>query len=210
MIETKGLKYTYDNKRWIEFPDLQCGENDILLLLGKSGVGKTTLLHLIGGLMPTKQGEITIDGINLHGLSMAELDHFRGKNIGLIFQQAHFVQSINNLENLTLAQSLAGYPPNKEKCLSLMEELGIAYKAYDKPSNLSQGEKQRLSIARALINNPKIILADEPTSALDDDNTQQVIALLRKQAESIHAALIIVTHDARLKSVIPHQITLSV
>lgn len=210
MIETKGLKYTYDGKRWIEFPDLQCGKNNILLLLGNSGVGKTTLLHLIGGLMPTKDGEITIDGVNLHGLSMSELDRFRGKNIGLIFQQAHFVHSISNLENLTLAQTLAGYSADKDACMSLLEELGIAYKAHENPSNLSQGEKQRLSIARALVNNPKVVLADEPTSALDDDNTQQVLSLLRKQAESINAALIIVTHDARLKSVIPHQITLTV
>lgn len=210
MISTKNLKYSYDGTNWLRFPDLECQDNDILLLLGKSGVGKTTLLHLIGGLMSSKSGEIFIDDTPLHQLEKGKLDTFRGKNIGIIFQQAHFVQSITNLENLLLAQSLAGNSPDKKKCLEILSELDIAYKANDKPANLSQGEKQRLSIARALINNPKVVLADEPTSALDDDNTRQVISLLKKQTESINAALIIVTHDARLKQVVPHQITLSI
>jgi putative ABC transport system ATP-binding protein len=209
MIATKNLKYSYDNEHWLIFPNLECESNDILLLLGKSGVGKTTLLHLIGGLMPSKSGEIYIGDNPIHQFNTSQLDAFRGKNIGIIFQQAHFVQSITNLENLLLAQSLAGATPDKKKCLDLLAELGIDYKANDKPSNLSQGEKQRLSIARALINNPTVVLADEPTSALDDENTAQVLNLLKNQAKSINAALIIVTHDARLKDVISHQITLS-
>ncbi|NNF33229.1 MAG: ATP-binding cassette domain-containing protein [Saprospiraceae bacterium] len=209
MIETKDITYSYDNKTVLSFPDIICKDNDILLLLGQSGVGKTTLLHLIGGLMQTSSGSILVNGKDMERMSSSELDHFRGKNIGIIFQQSHFVKSISVIENLLLAQSLAGKDSDKRHCQALLDRLGIGYKANDKPSNLSQGEKQRLSIARAIVNDPKVILADEPTSALDDHNCEEVLKLLEEQAKSIGAALIIVTHDSRLKDRIPHQIILN-
>lgn len=209
MIKTKDLKYTYDGKTWLNFPDIKCQKNEMLLLLGQSGVGKTTLLHLIGGLMPSKSGSIIIGDTELQALTNTERDAFRGKNIGIIFQQAHFVRSVSCLDNLLLAQSLAGNRSDKNECLGFMEDLGIAHKAHQNTASLSQGEKQRLSIARALVNKPEVILADEPTSALDDVNTHQVVSLLKKEARIVNASLIIVTHDARLKKVIPNQITLS-
>lgn len=208
MIKTKDITYSYDNKLVLSFPDISCKNNDILLLLGQSGVGKTTLLHLIGGLMQTSSGSILVNGKDMEKMSTSELDHFRGKNIGIIFQQAHFVKSISIIENLLLAQSLAGKDTDKKHCQALLDRLGIGYKANDRPSNLSQGEKQRLSIARAIVNNPMVILADEPTSALDDHNCEEVLQLLEEQAKSIGAALIIVTHDSRLKDRIPYQIIL--
>ena len=208
MIETKDISYSYDGKSYLSFPDISCKENDILLLLGQSGVGKTTLLHLIGGLMQTSSGSILVNGRDMEKMNISELDHFRGQNIGIIFQQAHFVKSISVIENLLLAQSLAGKAQDRNHCNSLLDRLGIGYKANDKTSNLSQGEKQRLSIARAIVNNPQVILADEPTSALDDHNCEEVLKLLEEQAKSIGAALIIVTHDSRLKDRIPQQIIL--
>ena len=208
MIETKDISYSYDGKSFLSFPDISCKENDILLLLGQSGVGKTTLLHLIGGLMLTSSGSILVNGQDMEKMSISDLDHFRGQNIGIIFQQAHFVKSISVIENLLLAQSLAGKDQDRVHCNSLLDRLGIGYKANDKTSNLSQGEKQRLSIARAIVNNPQVILADEPTSALDDHNCEEVLKLLEEQAKSIGAALIIVTHDSRLKDRIPQQIFL--
>jgi ABC-type lipoprotein export system ATPase subunit len=209
MIETKDITYSYDNKNILSFPDITCKDNDILLLLGQSGVGKTTLLHLIGGLMQTSSGSILVNGKDMEKLSSSELDHFRGRNIGIIFQQAHFVKSISVIENLLLAQSLAGKDADRQHCQALLDRLGIGYKSNDKPSNLSQGEKQRLSIARAIVNSPQVILADEPTSALDDHNCDAVLKLLEEQAKSIGAALIIVTHDSRLKDRIPNQIILN-
>ena len=209
MIETKDIAYSYDNSHIIKFPDIRCEANDILLLIGKSGVGKTTLLHLIGGLMKSKNGYVKINETILNKLDRAEMDRFRGQHIGIIFQRAHFVNSISVLDNLKLAQSLAGRKVDQEHCMNLLARLGIGYKAGDRPRSLSQGEKQRLSIARAIVNSPDVILADEPTSALDDDNATEVLELLEEQARVIGAALIIVTHDSRLKNRIDNQIELS-
>ncbi len=209
MIATEGLKYSYDKGESFHFPDIYCDPKDILLLLGRSGVGKTTLLHLIGGLMPVKEGRITVNNQNLHQMTGSVLDRFRGKNIGIVFQQPHFVQSLHALDNLSLARSLAGLPVNQKNSLTILESLGIGNKAYTMTSRLSQGEKQRLSIARAMINSPSVILADEPTSALDDHHTTQVIELLKEQAAKVNAALIVVTHDSRLKDIISNQIILA-
>jgi putative ABC transport system ATP-binding protein len=208
MIETRDIAYSYDGKEFLSFPNISCKGNEILLLLGKSGVGKTTMLHLIGGLMKSTKGQVVIDGTDLNTLNQGEMDHFRGQHIGVIFQQAYFIRSISVLENMMLAQSLAGNKVDKEYCRSLLERLNIAYKADDSPDNLSQGEKQRLSIARAIVNKPSVILADEPTSALDDDNCNEVLELLEEQARDIGAALVIVTHDSRLKDRIDNHISL--
>src|SRR5690606_36507768 len=125
------------------------------------------------------------------------------------FQNNHFVQSLNVLENLLLAQSLAGVRPDKSECLHWLNKLSIEHKSTSFMNRLSQGERQRVAIARALVNKPKLILADEPTSALDDQNTMRVVNLLEEQAKEAGSALIIVTHDTRLKEIISHQITLS-
>ena len=179
-----------------------------MLILGTSGVGKTTLLHLLGGILTTQQGNININGTEINKLTGSELDNFRGRNIGIVFQQNHFVHSINVLENVLLAQSMAGKPTDKKLCMNLLERLNIGDKATKKIKNLSQGEKQRVAIARALVNGPKLILADEPTSALDDINCTEVLSLLEEQAKAVGSALIVVTHDTRLKDKIAHRIIL--
>jgi len=208
MIETKDIAYSYDNSHHLTFPDLKCEANDILLLIGKSGVGKTTLLHLIGGLMKSSSGYVKINDTSLNDLDRSAMDRFRGQHIGIIFQNAHFIKSISVIENLMLAQSLAGRKTDHSHCMKLLDRLGIGYKARKRTDSLSQGEKQRLSIARAIVNNPDVILADEPTSALDDDNCIEVLKILEAQARDIGAALIIVTHDSRLKDRINNQIEL--
>lgn len=208
MIATSRLSYSYPGGSPLNFPDLSCQQRDLLLILGKSGAGKTTLLHLLGGLITSNHGEITIDGQDISGLSGKKMDVFRGKNIGIIFQNNHFVQALNVLENLELAQSLAGNKVDKKSCLSWLERLNIGHKAKNYLHHLSQGEKQRVAIARALVNHPKVILADEPTSALDDVNTKEVLTILHEQAREAGSALIIVTHDTRLKEIISNQVIL--
>lgn len=208
MISTHDLKYRYVGNTEIVFPDLSCQANDILLILGISGVGKTTLLHLLGGILSIQQGKVAIDGVELNKMNGAAADIFRGQNIGIIFQQNHFVDALNVIENITLAQSLAGRKVNKADAQELLNRLNIGQKANQDIRNLSQGEKQRVAIARALVNRPKVILADEPTSALDDDNCDEVIHLLREQAKNSSSALIIVTHDNRLKNSISNQVIL--
>lgn len=190
------------------FPDITCNSNDILLLLGSSGVGKTTLLHLLGGILDNQEGEVSIDGHELTAMSGAQKDKFRGKNIGIIFQQNHFVSSLNVLDNILLAQELAGHKVTKSAALDLLERLNISHKARSAVHNCSQGERQRVAIVRALINRPKVILADEPTSALDDHNCFEVLQLLEEQAKAVGSALVVVTHDTRLKDKIARHVTL--
>jgi len=209
MITTTDLSYQYNAENAFRFPDISCGSGEKLLILGRSGIGKSTLLNLLGGLMPAQSGEIVIDTKKISGLGSADLDRFRGKNIGIIFQKSHFIESISVLENLLLTQKLAKAKVSVSDCRELLRELNIEDKADSKIRNLSEGEKQRVSIARAIVNQPKLILADEPTSALDDDNCQKVIDLLDKQAKKIGAALLIVTHDNRLKDIIDNKIILS-
>lgn len=208
MLETKNIKYAYKGQPQLQFPDITCQQGEQWLLLGQSGCGKTTLLHLLGGLMPPQEGEIKINNTSIGSLSQSALDQFRGKNIGIIFQQSHFVKAITVEENLALAQNLAGVPINKRRIHSILEQLNLGHKLDAKPNNLSQGEQQRVAIARAIINQPSVILADEPTSALDDKNCTEVVKLLEQQAKESNAALLIVTHDTRLKALIPNQIEL--
>ena len=208
MLHTKDLKFSYDAESTFAFPDISSTDEPILIL-GNSGVGKSTLLHLLGGLMKPTDGFITISNTDITGLSGKKMDRFRGDNIGIVFQKSHFVSSLSVIENLTLAQYLAGKPENKNYAQELLERLNIGRKADQNINYLSEGEKQRVAIARALINNPKVILADEPTSALDDENCLEVIKLLKEQSEMAGAILIIVTHDGRLKTEIPNQINLN-
>ncbi len=209
VLKITSLKYKYPNGESFEFPDFECKEKEQLLVLGSSGVGKSTLLHLLGGLLTTKHGSIELGGTNMTKLSSKALDQFRGTNIGIIFQKNHFISSLSVLENLLMSQYFSGGNEDEAKCKSLLDRLNIADKANKLINTLSEGQKQRVAIARAVANSPKLILADEPTSALDDDNCREVITLLEEQAELAGAALIIVTHDARLKDIIPNQIILS-
>ena len=197
MLETKNLRFKYDNNLELNFPDIKTSKEN-LLILGRSGVGKTTFLHLLSGLLKPINGEIDLLGTKISKLKMSEMDQFRGKNIGIVFQKPHFINSLTVKENLQLAQYISK-KSDKNRIQSLLESLGIEDKANKKTQNLSQGEKQRVSIALAIVNSPKLILADEPTSSLDDLNCDKVINILKNQASKYKAKLIIITHDYRLK-----------
>ena len=199
MLETSALKYRYGSGPELVFPDIFCKRGEHRLIIGQSGCGKTTLLHLLGGLRTPVSGDVIIDQTNLKSLKSSELDAFRGKHVGIIFQRSHFVSSLTVAENLMLAQQLAGQGIDRKRVVSLLERLGIAHKEDKKTQALSQGEQQRVAIARAIVNSPSLILADEPTSALDDHNTQEVVNLLLDQANLVNASLLVVTHDNRLK-----------
>ena len=197
MLEIKNLRFKYDNNLELNFPDIKTSKEN-LLILGASGVGKTTFLHLLSGLLKPMNGEIDLLGTKISNLKMSEMDRFRGKNIGIVFQKPHFINSLTVKENLQLAQYISK-KSDKNRIQSLLESLGIEDKANKKTQNLSQGEKQRVSIALAIVNSPKLILADEPTSSLDDLNCEKVINILKNQASKYKAKLIIITHDYRLK-----------
>ena len=198
MIKTKKLEFSYDNQEFFKFHDINLKKKENLLIIGKSGVGKTTLLHLLAGLLKSSSGSIELCGKNITSLSSDELDKFRKNNIGIVFQRPHFVNSLTVKENLQLAQYIAN-KKNNFRIESVLKNLNIFDKANNKTNSLSQGEKQRASIAMAIINFPKLILADEPSSSLDDENCTRVIKLLKKQAREFEAQLIVITHDSRLK-----------
>lgn len=208
MFEANQITFQYPQGPSFAFPDIRCNAGDRLLILGESGKGKTTLLHLLAGLLKPTGGKVSIDGTATSALSSGALDKFRGKNIGIVFQTAHFVNALSVEDNLIMPHFLTGNKIDKKKALDLLSRLNLASKSKEKPSALSVGEAQRVAIARAVMNNPKLILADEPTSALDDKNAEEVINLLEEQAKSTGAALIIVTHDKRLKDRFSNQITL--
>ncbi len=208
MLKTSGITHAYDEKLKFNFPDINCGNSQTLLVLGQSGVGKTTLLHILAGILKPNQGEVIIEDTNIYKLSGNKLDKFRGQNIGLVFQKPHFVQSVSAEENLLLAQKMAGNNLDKKYASELFETLNLGHRKNAKTYEMSQGEQQRLSIARALINKPKVILADEPTSALDDKNCEEVIKLLERHSEIVNASLIVVTHDNRLKDFFNNKVEL--
>ncbi len=208
MLKTNNLSYKYPDAVALHFPDIDVSKGEHFLLLGQSGCGKTTLLHLLGGLLTPASGEVTIGETTLNQLSGASLDRFRGRHVGIVFQKSHFIASLSVQENLALAQHFAGVSVDNSWIRKLLDELSLGHKLHSKVNALSVGEQQRVAIARALVNKPAVILADEPTSALDDDNSERVVALLEKQAKAVGATLVIVTHDTRLKSHFQNQLIL--
>jgi len=208
MLKSKDLSFQYSNMQPMRFPDLLVEEGQHLLITGGSGSGKTTLLHLLAGSLEVEHGALSIMGTSMQGMAGAKRDAFRAKNIGIVLQRSHFISSLSVEQNLVTAAYAAGLKVNKERIQKVCADLGIADKLKEAPNNLSQGEQQRVSIARAVLNKPKIILADEPTSSLDDENCDKVIQLLLDQAAATGASLIVVTHDQRVKQQFENQVVL--
>ena len=208
MISTKNITFSYNKDQNFIMPDLFCQAGSTVLVTGNSGKGKTTYLHILAGMLQPNSGEILIDNKNFTNLKGSKADKFRGKNIGVVFQKSHFIASLSVLENLEMASWLATGKKHTKRAKELLNKLDILEQAHKQPSQLSVGQQQRVSIARALINEPKVLLADEPTSSLDDKNTDNVIELLELLSKEYKAALIIVTHDSRIKAKFTNQITM--
>ena len=198
MVEVKGMQFRYgDDSPVMEFPDFSCPQGERMLLLGNSGTGKTTLLHLLCGLLRPQAGELKVAGLNLNQAPDRDLDKWRGREVGIVFQRAHFVQSLTVRENLALPHQLAqGRVPSEvlERMDSMLERLDIAHRAKAYPHELSVGEQQRASIARALLHEPKVVFADEPTSALDPELVGEVLKVMQSLAEE-GRTMIVVTHE---------------
>ncbi|WP_286756847.1 ABC transporter ATP-binding protein [Roseivirga sp. UBA838] len=209
MIFINDLAFGYASHKVLSIPQLQVEEGKHLLILGASGSGKTTLLHILGGLLAPQEGTVRIGQTDLYRLSGAQRDKYRGQNIGLIFQKAHLISALSVQDNLLLAQYLAGMAQDRGRVKEVLTNLGLADKLHKKVKALSQGEQQRVTIARALLNRPRVILADEPTASLDDTNAHKVIDLLKSQAEQNNASLLIATHDQRVKDQFELQLNLA-
>lgn len=200
MFQIQNLSFGYQkDKQIINIESWEATQGEPWLLLGNSGSGKTTLLHILAGLRKAKTGNIWIGKENIQELNGGKLDKFRGQNIGIIFQKPHLIDTLSVLKNLFLAQNMAGIKQDKSHCIDILQRLDIAEKKNEFPQKLSSGQAQRVSVARAIVNNPMLILADEPTASLDDKNAIQVIQLLKEQAQKQKATLVIATHDHRVK-----------
>ena len=199
MISVHSVSHNYPGGSQISFKDWEISNGQQWLLLGASGSGKTTLLHILTGILKPTHGSVTINETSIYTLSSKALDQFRGRNIGIIFQRPHLIKSLSIAENLLMAQSFAGLPSDRNRIKEVLHSLGIEDKINNYPAELSQGQLQRVSIARAVINKPTMLIADEPTSSLDDKNTDTVLQLLIAQSVLNNATLIVATHDKRVK-----------
>ncbi|MFT4754749.1 MAG: ABC-type lipoprotein export system ATPase subunit [Salibacteraceae bacterium] len=204
MIKVKQLSYKYPEGSSIQFPDFEVNAGESLLILGESGCGKTTLLHLLAGLLRPTSGEIWINDKPISQMNNSEMDQFRGEHIGLVYQKNYFIASLSVLDNLIISP----YSINENRANTIAKRLGIFDTLNRYPNQLSVGQQQRVSIGRAVMNAPQLLLADEPTSALDYSNCRNVINLLLEEARDNNAALVIVTHDDRLKEEVHNSIEL--
>ena len=202
MLRVTDLTAGYGKRPVARLPALQVAAREAALLLGPSGSGKTTLLLALAGLATTFDGTIEVDGVNPASLSAAARDRFRGRQVGFVFQDIHLIAGLSTLDNLLLAPFAAGVAQDRGRAAALLAELGLADQISQPAQTLSRGQAQRAAIARAMLLRPKLILADEPTASLDDDACQVVGALLLRAARETDAALVIATHDQRLKAMI--------
>ncbi len=208
MLATRSVTFSHSQQRF-QFPDIDLEKGQSCALVGPSGSGKTTLLHLIAGLLTPLSGDIQIVGVDIARLSPAQRDQFRGQQMGIVLQRLHLMSALTVSQNLHLAAKLARCPIPAGRIQQLLQELDIADKADAKPASLSVGQAQRVAIARAVIHQPKLLLADEPTSSLDDTNARRVLTILKDQAERCGAALLVITHDARVKGQLDRSLTIS-
>ena len=177
-------------------------------MVGPSGCGKTTLLHVIAGLLLPSSGSIVVDGQDLSALSARQRDRFRGRHIGIVLQQFHLLPTLTAIQNLLVAQSIAGLPVDRAAAIAMLSSLGVDERVDAYPHELSVGQQQRVAIARALVNRPKLLLADEPTSNLDDEACAAVADLLLSAIRQHGVSLVVATHDSRIKSRIPRELAL--
>jgi ABC-type lipoprotein export system ATPase subunit len=208
MIELTNIRHRYDDRVVLDLPSFKLSAGEECLILGNSGSGKTTLLHILAGILKPSEGEVKIGDASLSQMSGTALDRFRGRNIGIVLQKLHLIAPISVLQNLLLAQTLSGRPSDETAAMKLLENLGIAALSQSKPTQLSHGQAQRVAIARAVINQPKLLIADEPTSNLDDKHAEEALQVLRSQAHACGAALVLATHDARVKEHIARRLEL--
>jgi len=204
MFELSGVLHRYGAVTAVEVPEWRAAAGDAWLLAGPSGSGKSTLLHILAGLTRPTVGSVTVNGTDLTALPESARDRWRGRNVGLVPQRLHLVGALDVRDNLRLAQTLAGLRVDDDRVTALLEAVGVIELSRRLPSHLSQGQAQRVAIARSVINRPALVLADEPTANLDDAHAAQALELLRGQAIEARATLVVASHDARVRSLLPN------
>ncbi len=209
MFAVRQLVHAYAGKDVLRVDEWLADQGAQWLMLGPSGSGKTTLLHVLAGILRPTAGQVSVADQDLMALPPSALDRFRGKHIGIVLQRLHLIDSLTVLNNLLLAQYLAGEPQDATRVRDVLASLDLGDKTNAYPHALSHGQAQRVAVARAVVNRPKLLLADEPTSNLDDTRCMQVLDLLLAQARTCGATLVIATHDQRIKSRVPNHYELT-
>ncbi len=200
MLQAKGIKKSFGNLQILKGVDLNINKGEIVTIVGPSGAGKSTLLHIIGTLDSPEAGSVSIKNVAVSSLSPKRLSAFRNEHIGFIFQFHHLLPEFTALENICIPAYIAkkGKKETIHKAEELLELLGLSHRAEHKPNELSGGEQQRVAVARALINNPSIILADEPSGNLDSNNAESLHNLFVDLRNRLNQTLVIVTHNEDL------------
>ena len=200
MIDIKGITKSFGSLQVLKGIDLHINKGEIVSIVGPSGAGKTTLLQIIGTLDKPDSGTVTIDGTDTGSLSAGKLSSFRNHNIGFVFQFHQLLPEFTALENIMIPGLIAHRKQSelKEQAMKLLQFMGLEGRAGHKPNELSGGEKQRVAVARALINNPAVILADEPSGSLDTKNKMELHQLFFDLRDKLGQTFVIVTHDEEL------------
>lgn len=203
MITVEGITKSFGSLKVLKGINLHVEKGEIISIVGASGAGKTTLLQIIGTLDKADSGTVHINGQKLNSLRDSQLSDFRNKNIGFVFQFHQLLPEFTALENVMIPALIGKVKDSqaKQKAKELLDMLGLADRLGHKPNELSGGEKQRVAVARALINNPAIILADEPSGSLDTENKEELHQLFFKLRDTLGQTFIIVTHDENLASI---------
>ena len=199
IVEFKKVSRVYKNgeheQRALDHVDLSLEEGKFIVVLGPSGAGKSTLLNMLGGLDSPTEGTILVDGKDISTLTENELADYRAETVGFVFQSYNLIPTLTVIENVALVKEIAKNPLSSH---DMLREVGLSDHIHQFPSELSGGEQQRVSIARALAKNPRILLCDEPTGALDSETGVMVLKLLLSMARDMHKTIIIVTHNQNI------------
>ena len=200
MIEIKGVTKSFGSLQVLKGIDLRIEKGEIVSIVGPSGAGKTTLLQILGTLDKPDSGSVVVDGIETSTLSTNKLSEFRNRHLGFVFQFHQLLPEFTAIENIMIPAYIAGMKPKeaRSRAEELLAFMGLSDRATHKPNELSGGEKQRVAVARALMNNPAVILADEPSGSLDSNNKEELHKLFFELRDKFGQTFVIVTHDETL------------
>lgn len=200
MISISGIQKSYGSLKVLKGIDLEIQKGEVVSIVGSSGAGKSTLLHIIGTLDRQDTGTVNINGKQIDTLSESQLARFRNKEIGFVFQFHHLLPEFTALENVCIPGMLAGKQQKEVEVRAkmLLDMLGLKDRESHKPSQLSGGEQQRVAVARALVNEPAVVLADEPSGNLDSDNSRELHQLFFRLRDQFQQTFVIVTHNEEL------------
>lgn len=210
MVVVESLFKSYGTLKVLKGIDLEIADSSVVTIVGASGAGKSTLLHLIGTLDRPDKGRVLIDNTDLYQLSDKQLAEFRNRNIGFVFQFHHLLPEFTAVENVALPAMIAGQSKEAaiKRATELLDYLKLSDRLTHKPSQLSGGEQQRVAVARALVNNPKLILADEPSGNLDTENARKLHQLFFDLRDQFGQTFVVVTHNNELAQMADRTVTI--